>query len=116
MEPLRSRMNASSVKFRFTPYAVLFGLQAPYRGILIYMGRLRATNPVPPSRLKQGDLRALLFQGLRQVLGLEPHGGGIVIGMYTDQSGVLQKELLQEEGRLVFPVVEQAKGALPRRG
>ena len=54
MEPLRSRMNASSVKFRFTPYAVLFGLQAPYRGILIYMGRL-AGNKSRPSFTPQAE-------------------------------------------------------------
>lgn len=59
--------------------------------------------------LKQGDLGAVLLQEPEQVLGFEPYGGGIVIGVYTDQAGALQKGLIQPEGYLVFPVIEQAQ-------
>ena len=71
-----------------SPYAVLFDLQAQYRGILIWIGR-----PAGDKLLcfKQGDLRAVLLQEPEQVLGFEPYGGGIVIGVYTDQAGALQK-------------------------
>lgn len=64
-----------------SPYAVLFGLQAQYRGILIWIGR-----PAGDKLLcfKQGDLRAVLFQEPEKVLGFEPYGGGIVIGVHAD--------------------------------
>ena len=85
---------------------MLFGLQAQYRGILIWIGR-----PAGDKLLcfKQGNLRAVLLQEPEQVLGFEPYGGGIVIGVYTDQAGALQKGLIQPEGHLVFPVIEQAQ-------
>lgn len=70
----------------------------------------RATNLTDLSGIKQSDLRAVLFQELEQILGFEPYGGGIVIGVYTDQAGALQKGPVQPEGDLVLPVVEQAQG------
>ena len=47
---------------------------------------------------------------LEQILGFEPYGGGIVIGVYTNQARALQKGFVQPEGHLVFPVIEQAQG------
>lgn len=74
----------------------------------MWLGRL-AGNKLPC--LKQGDLRAVLLQEPEQILGFDPHGDGIVIGVYADQVGILQKGLIQLEDLLVFPVIEQAKGA-----
>ena len=54
----------------------------------MWLGRL-AGNKLPC--LKQGDLRAVLLQELEQILGFEPYGGGIVIGVYTNQARALQK-------------------------
>ena len=71
-----------------SPYAVLFGLQAQYRGISVWMGRMASDKLLC---LKQGDLGAVLLQEPEQVLGFEPYGGGIVIGVYTNQAGALQK-------------------------
>ena len=70
----------------------------------------RATNPAAPPGFKQGDLGAVLLQEPEQILGFEPYGGGIVVGMYADQAGILQKGLVQPEGHLVYPVIEQAQG------
>ena len=61
------------------------------------------------SCLKQGDLRAVLLQEPEQVLGFEPYSGGVVVGVDADQAGALQKGLVQPEGDLVLPVVEQAQ-------
>lgn len=69
-----------------------------------------ATNSILLSGIEQSNLCAALLQEPEQILGFEPYGGGIVIGVYTDQAGVLQKGLIQPEGRLVLPVIEQAQG------
>lgn len=73
----------------------------------MWLGRLAGDKLL---YLKQGNLRAVLLQEPEQILGFDPHGGGIVIGVYADQVGILQKGLIQLEDHLVFPVIEQAKG------
>lgn len=69
----------------------------------------RATNLTALSGIKQSDLRAVLLQEPEQILGLEPLGGGVGVGMYADQAGDPQKGPVQKEGHLVFLVIEQAQ-------
>lgn len=94
MEPLRSRMKTSSVKFFFIRNPpILFCLVYKHSIGEFLFGRVarRATNPAAPSGIKQSDLSAGLFQEPEQIPGLEPHGGSVVVGVDPDQAGALQK-------------------------
>ena len=60
--------------------------------------------------IKQSDLRAVLLQEPEQILGFEPYGGGIVIGVYTDQAGVLQKDLSSQKVTLCSRSLSRPRG------
>ena len=112
IELIQSKMNIRSVKAFFIknpPILCCLVYKHSMGGFWFGWIAWRATNPIVPSYIKQGDLRTVLPQELEQILSFEPYGGGVFIGMNADQSGALQKGLAQPEGHLMILVIEQAQ-------